>query len=82
MVLWTLLGSLLFRVLVWVPETFSHILLTYALMSMFFYGSAAVKFAYLADLPYPHPHAGHGLLRIAGSHPGIGRRAIHGVSRH
>ena len=49
-VLWTLLGSLLFQVLVWVPETFSHILLTYALMSMFFYGSAAVKFAYLAEV--------------------------------
>ena len=49
-VLWTLLGSLLFQVLVWVPESFSQILIVYALMSMFFYGSAAVKFAYLAEV--------------------------------
>ncbi len=49
-VLWTLLGSLLFQVLVWVPERFSSILMVYALMSMFFYGSAAVKFAYLAEV--------------------------------
>ncbi len=49
-VLWTLLGSLLFQILVWVPETFSEILMIYALMSMFFYGSAAVKFAYLAEV--------------------------------
>ena len=49
-VLWTLLGSILFQVLVWVPERFGHILLVYALMSMFFYGSAAVKFAYLAEV--------------------------------
>lgn len=49
-VLWTLLGSVLFQVLVWVPTTFSQILWVYALMSMFFYGSAAVKFAYLAEI--------------------------------
>ena len=49
-VLWTLLGSILFQVLVWVPETFGDILFVYALMSMFFYGSAAVKFAYLAEV--------------------------------
>ena len=44
------MGSLLFQILVWVPETFSEILMIYALMSMFFYGSAAVKFAYLAEV--------------------------------
>ena len=49
-VLWTLLGSLLFQVLVWLPESFTQILIVYALMSMFFYGSAAVKFAYLAEV--------------------------------
>ncbi len=49
-VLWTLLGSVLFQVLVWVPTTFTQILWVYALMSMFFYGSAAVKFAYLAEI--------------------------------
>ena len=49
-VLWTLLGAMLFQVLVWVPTTFGQILFVYALMSMFFYGSAAVKFAYLAEV--------------------------------
>ena len=49
-VLWTLLGALLFQVLVWGPTSFGQILLVYALMSMFFYGSAAVKFAYLAEV--------------------------------
>ena len=49
-VLWTLLGACLFQVLVWVPTTFGQILFVYALMSMFFYGSAAVKFAYLAEV--------------------------------
>ena len=47
---WTLLGALLFQALVWVPTSFGQILLVYALMSMFFYGSAAVKFAYLAEV--------------------------------
>ena len=32
------------------PKSFSQILIVYALMSMFFYGSAAVKFAYLAEV--------------------------------
>ena len=49
-VLWTLFGAFLFQALVWVPTTFGQILFVYALMSMFFYGSAAVKFAYLAEV--------------------------------
>jgi MFS family permease len=49
-VLWTLLGSLMFQVLVWGTSGFDQILFVYGLMSMFFYGSAAVKFAYLAEV--------------------------------
>lgn len=49
-VIWTLVGAVLFQVLVWVPTTFRDVLLTYGLMSMFFYGTAAVKFAYLAEV--------------------------------
>jgi len=46
----TLLGAALFQVLVWQTETFNQMLVAYGLMSMFFYGSAAVKFAYLAEV--------------------------------
>lgn len=49
-VIWTLLGACFFQSLVWVAEGFSQMLIAYALMSMFFYGSAAVKFAYLAEV--------------------------------
>ncbi len=49
-VLWTMLGALMFQVVVWLSSDFGSLLLTYGLMSMFFYGSAAVKFAYLAEV--------------------------------
>lgn len=49
-IIWTLLGAALFQVLVWWPRDFGQILFAYSLMSMFFYGSAAVKFAYLAEV--------------------------------
>ncbi len=49
-VIWTLCGAVLFQVLVWGAESFSAMLWVYGLMSMFFYGSAAVKFAYLAEV--------------------------------
>lgn len=49
-VIWTLCGAVLFQVLVWGAEGFSQMLWIYGLMSMFFYGSAAVKFAYLAEV--------------------------------
>ncbi|MEM7708055.1 MAG: MFS transporter [Pseudomonadota bacterium] len=49
-VLWTLLGALMFQVLVWGAESYGQILAAYGVMSMFFYGSAAVKFAYLAEV--------------------------------
>jgi len=49
-VLWTMLGALTFQAVVWLTTDFGSVLMTYGLMSMFFYGSAAVKFAYLAEV--------------------------------
>ncbi|MGI9236492.1 MAG: MFS transporter [Woeseiaceae bacterium] len=49
-VLWTMLGALTFQAVVWLTTDFTSVLLAYGLMSMFFYGSAAVKFAYLAEV--------------------------------
>ena len=49
-VLWTMLGAITFQAVVWLTTDFTNLLLTYGLMSMFFYGSAAVKFAYLAEV--------------------------------
>ena len=49
-VLWTMLGALSFQALVWMTSDFASTLWVYGLMSMFFYGSAAVKFAYLAEV--------------------------------
>lgn len=49
-VIWTLVGAALFQLLVWGTETFAQMLAVYGLMSMFFYGGAAVKFAYLAEV--------------------------------
>ena len=53
-VIWTLLGAGFFQLLVWRAETFGQIFFMYSVMSMFFYGSAAVKFAYLAEV-FPTP---------------------------
>ncbi len=49
-VLWTMLGAITFQAVVWLTTDFTNLLFTYGLMSMFFYGSAAVKFAYLAEV--------------------------------
>jgi len=49
-VIWTLVGAMLFQVLIWLTNGYQQILITYSIMSMFFYGSAAVKFAYLAEI--------------------------------
>lgn len=49
-VIWTLLGAAMFQVLVWFTADFGEVLIAYGVMSMFFYGSAAVKFAYLAEV--------------------------------
>lgn len=49
-ILWTLLGAIMFQVLIWATDGLTEILIVYSIMSMFFYGSAAVKFAYLAEV--------------------------------
>jgi len=49
-VIWTLMGAFMFQVLVWFTHDFREALIAYAVMSMFFYGSAAVKFAYIAEV--------------------------------
>jgi MFS family permease len=49
-VIWVLLGSITFQFLIWQTETFAGTLIGFGVMSMFFYGSAAVKFAYLAEM--------------------------------
>ena len=49
-VVWTMLGAITFQAMIWLTTDFTNLLLTYGLMSMFFYGSAAVKFAYLAEV--------------------------------
>lgn len=49
-VIWTLTGSILFQVMIWFTHSYQQILVAYCVMTMFFYGSAAVKFAYLAEV--------------------------------
>ncbi len=49
-VIWTLLGAVMFQYVVWQTEDFGEVLIAYGIMSMFFYGGAAVKFAYLAEV--------------------------------
>ena len=49
-ILWTLLGAIMFQVMVWGAAGYTQVVIAYGLMSMFFYGSAAVKFAYLAEV--------------------------------
>ena len=56
-IVWTLLGAIMFQVVVWGTETYAQLLLAYGIMSMFFYGSAAVKFAYLAEVFPTHLRA-------------------------
>ena len=49
-VIWTLLGAVLFQIMIWKTDTYGQLLIMYGLTTMFFYGSAAVKFAYLAEV--------------------------------
>ena len=49
-VIWTLLGSLSLLWLVWGTSSYYGTLAAFGLMSMFFYGTAAVKFAFFAEL--------------------------------
>jgi len=49
-VLWTLLGNLAFLYLIWGTTEFAGSITAYAVMCVFFYGSAAVKFAFVAEV--------------------------------
>jgi MFS family permease len=49
-VIFTMLGAAGFAFMLWVPEGFYPTMAAFALMSIFFYGTAAVKFAYIAEL--------------------------------
>jgi len=49
-VIWTLMGAVLFQIMIWFTASYTQILVAYCVMTMFFYGSAAVKFAYLAEV--------------------------------
>jgi MFS family permease len=49
-VAFTQLGALGFLAMVWLPSGVADTLLLFGLMSIFFYGAAAVKFAFVAEL--------------------------------
>ena len=57
MALWTLLGAAAFLVLIWGTKTYAETITAFAVMTMFFYGTAAVKFAYLAEVFPTHLRA-------------------------
>ena len=49
-VIFTLIGAFGFLVMLWVPQGFYPTLAVFAVTSIFFYGTAAVKAAYIAEL--------------------------------
>jgi len=49
-VIFTLLGAIGFLAMLWLPEGFYPTMAVFAVMSIFFYGTAAVKFAYVAEM--------------------------------
>ncbi|MCB2108280.1 MAG: MFS transporter [Rhodobacteraceae bacterium] len=56
-VLWTLLGATAFFGLIWGTSSYSSALAAFAVMSFFFYGASAVKFAYVAEVFPTHLRA-------------------------
>lgn len=49
-IVWTLLGSVLFMVFLWWSSGYWQSMLAFSAMAMFLLGTAAVKFAYIAEL--------------------------------
>lgn len=49
-VVWTLLGSVFFMVFLWLSTGYWQSMLAFSVMAMFLLGTAAVKFAYIAEL--------------------------------
>ncbi|MBL8644486.1 MAG: MFS transporter [Rhodospirillaceae bacterium] len=56
-VIWTMLGAASFLFLVWGTKTYTGTIAAFAVMSIFFYGAAAVKFAYVAEIFPTHLRA-------------------------
>lgn len=56
-VVWTLLGAAAFMFLIWGTSGFTDTIIAFAVMTMFFYGTAAVKFAYIAEIFPTHLRA-------------------------
>ena len=48
-IIWSWMGSLFFALLVWGPRGSGQVLLFYSLMTIFFYGTTAVKFTFIAE---------------------------------
>ena len=48
-IIWAWLGTLAFLALLWLASSWATLLAAYALMTMFFYGTAAVKFAFISE---------------------------------
>ena len=63
-VVWTLLGTAALLFLVWGTAGYWQTLVGFSVMSMFFYGTAAVKFAFVAEL-FPTPLRATGLAVCA-----------------
>lgn len=49
-IIWTLLGSLFFMVFLWLSEGYWQSMIAFSVMAVFLLGTAAVKFAYIAEL--------------------------------
>jgi MFS transporter, putative metabolite:H+ symporter len=49
-IIWTLLGSVFFTVFLWFTSGYWQSMLAFAVMAVFLLGTAAVKFAYVAEL--------------------------------
>ncbi len=48
-ILWSWLGTAAFAVMIWLAESWWEVFLSYSLMTIFFYGTTAVKFTFIAE---------------------------------
>ena len=48
-VVWSWLGTALFLALIWLTSSVASIIVVYGLVTIFFYGTTAVKFTFLAE---------------------------------
>ncbi len=59
-ILWTLLGSVFFTIFIWGSSTYMGSMIAFSTMALFLLGTAAVKFAFVAEL-FPTPLRATGL---------------------